>query len=531
VLGRQLQPVGRRSASNWDLFAEKAKQLLLQDKVAVVFGCWTSVSRKSSCRSSRTTTACSLSRAYEGEECSRNVFTPGLLPTNSDPRRGIPDVEGGRRLQKFYLAGNVTSPLGRPTDPARVPAGQGVPADNIAEEYTPFNHQTIRHRSARSKRFSSGGSAAVLSTINGDSNVPFYKEFSKPGAALGERADMAFSVAEDELRGMDTGALVGHLAAWNYYQSVDAPQNRKFVNAFKEYAQKKNLPGGAKRVTMTRWRPAIRRVHLEAGRREGEEHRRGPRAQGRLRSGVPGPGRQDQDAREQPPRLQARLDRRDPEGRPVQDRVPHQGPRRARAVVEVHDADKGCDWVGHQGRTRRRRNAASARSVVPRVPRRSGAGTRLHPRRSRPRQERALADLTTDDADKREAAVGVLGKTGDPKWIAFLEALREGGVYARKQAGKVQVVVAGAKSTRGDREVVEILSAYDRAALGTVPLAELTLRPPASRKLMAIGSRRSAADLGQIGERNGAQRRPVIGAQDLDDLPVAPRGLRTATTT
>ncbi len=89
-------------------------------------------------------------------------------------------------------------------------------------------------------------------------------------------------------------------------------------------------------------------------------------------------------------------------------------------------------------------------------------------------QERALADLTTDDADKREAAVGVLGKTGDPKWIAFLEALREGGVYARKQAGKVQVVVAGAKSTRGDREVVEILSAYDRAALGTVPLADLT---------------------------------------------------------
>src|SRR6266852_7429259 len=100
-------------------------------------------------------------------------------------------------------------------------------------------------------------------------------------------------------------------------------------------------------------------------------------------------------------------------------------------------------------------------------------------------QARALTDLATDDADKREAAVGVLGKTGDPKWIAFLEALREGRVYARKQAGKVQVVVAGAKSTRGDREVVEILSAYDRAALGTVPLADLT-EVSADRRLRIV---------------------------------------------
>ena len=124
-----------------------------------------------------------------------------------------------------------------------------MPAASIEEEYTPFNHQDYQTIVGKIKRFASGGQAAVLSTINGDSNVPFYKEFANQGLRSENAPIMAFSVAEDELRGMDTSALVGHLAAWNYYQSVDTPQNKKFVSAFKEYAQKNNLPGGTKRVT------------------------------------------------------------------------------------------------------------------------------------------------------------------------------------------------------------------------------------------------------------------------------------------
>ncbi len=227
VLGRPLQPVVVDPASNWDLFAEKAKQLLLQDKVAVVFGCWTSVSRKSVLPVFENNNGLLFYPVqYEGEECSKNVFYTGATPN----QQLIPGAEylmskEGGGYKKFYLLGtDYVFPRTANKILRAFLLAKGVPADNIAEEYTPFNHQDYQTIVGKIKRFSSGGSAAVLSI-------------------------MAFSVAEDELRGMDTGALVGHLAAWNYYQSVDAPQNRKFVNAFKEYAQKKNLPGGAKRVT------------------------------------------------------------------------------------------------------------------------------------------------------------------------------------------------------------------------------------------------------------------------------------------
>ena len=252
VLGRPLQPVVVDPASNWDLFAEKAKQLLLQDKVAVVFGCWTSVSRKSVLPVFENNNGLLFYPVqYEGEECSKNVFYTGATPN----QQLIPGAEylmskEGGGYKKFYLLGtDYVFPRTANKILRAFLLAKGVPADNIAEEYTPFNHQDYQTIVGKIKRFSSGGSAAVLSTINGDSNVPFYKEFSNQGLRSENAPIMAFSVAEDELRGMDTGALVGHLAAWNYYQSVDAPQNRKFVNAFKEYAQKKNLPGGAKRVT------------------------------------------------------------------------------------------------------------------------------------------------------------------------------------------------------------------------------------------------------------------------------------------
>jgi urea transport system substrate-binding protein len=188
---------------------------------------------------------------YEGEECSKNVFYTGATPN----QQLIPGAEylmskEGGGYKKFYLLGtDYVFPRTANKILRAFLVAKGVPADSIAEEYTPFNHQDYQTIVGKIKRFSSGGSAAVLSTINGDSNVPFYKEFANQGMRAENAPIMAFSVAEDELRGMDTSSLVGHLAAWNYYQSVENPQNAKFVNAFKAYAKKANLPGGDKRVT------------------------------------------------------------------------------------------------------------------------------------------------------------------------------------------------------------------------------------------------------------------------------------------
>ena len=265
VLGKKIAPVVVDPASNWDLFAEKAKQLLLQDKVAVVFGCWTSVSRKSVLPVFENNNGLLFYPVqYEGEECSRNVFYTGATPN----QQLIPGAEylmskEGGGYKKFYLLGtDYVFPRTANKILRAFLLAKGIPADSIAEEYTPFNHQDYQTIVGKIKRFSSGGNACVLSTINGDSNVPFYKEFANQGLRSENAPIMAYSVAEDELRGMDTSALVGHLAAWNYFQSIQVPSNKKFVQAFKAYAKKHNLPGGDKRVTDDPMEAAYFGVHI-----------------------------------------------------------------------------------------------------------------------------------------------------------------------------------------------------------------------------------------------------------------------------
>ena len=252
VMGKKIEPVVVDPASNWDLFAEKAKQLLLQDKVAVTFGCWTSVSRKSVLPVFENNEGLLFYPVqYEGEECSKAVFYTGATPNQQliTAADYLMSKEGGG-YKKFYLLGtDYVFPRTANKILRAFLLAKGVPADNIAEEYTPFNHQDYQTIVGKIKRFASGGGACVLSTINGDSNVPFYKEFANQGLRSENAPIMAFSVAEDELRGMDTSALVGHLAAWNYYQSVDTPQNKRFIQNFKNYCEKNKLPGGNKRVT------------------------------------------------------------------------------------------------------------------------------------------------------------------------------------------------------------------------------------------------------------------------------------------
>lgn len=252
VLGRQIEPVVVDPASDWDLFAEKSKELLAQQHVAAVFGCWTSVSRKSVLPVFEEYKGLLFYPVqYEGQECSPNIVYTGATPNQQllPAAQWLMSDEGGA-CSKFYLLGtDYVFPRTANTLLKNFLLAQGVPAANIVEEYTPFHHQDYQTIVSKIKRFAAQGGACVLSTINGDSNVPFYKEFANQGLEASQCPIMAFSVAEDELRAMDTRYLQGHLAAWNYFQSLPGEGNAAFVRDFKEYCASHNLPGGSARVT------------------------------------------------------------------------------------------------------------------------------------------------------------------------------------------------------------------------------------------------------------------------------------------
>jgi urea transport system substrate-binding protein len=252
VLGRQIEPVIVDPASDWDLFAEKAKELLLEHKVSSVFGCWTSVSRKSVLPVFEENGGLLFYPVqYEGEECSRNIIYTGATPNQQlIPAAAYMMSKEGGSYKKFYLLGtDYVFPRTANKILRAYLLDQGVPPENIMEEYTPFHHQDYQTIVQKVKKFAADGTACVLSTINGDSNVPFYKEFANQGLTSATCPIMAFSVAEDELRAMDTEFLVGHLAAWNYFQSIPGKTNAQFVKNFKQYAKANNLPGGMSRVT------------------------------------------------------------------------------------------------------------------------------------------------------------------------------------------------------------------------------------------------------------------------------------------
>ncbi|SEJ59251.1 urea transport system substrate-binding protein [Pseudomonas linyingensis] len=252
VNGKQLEAVVVDPASNWPLFAEKARQLLTQDKVDVVFGCWTSVSRKSVLPVFEELNGLLFYPVqYEGEELSPNVFYTGAAPN----QQAIPAVEylmseDGGSAQRFFLLGtDYVYPRTTNKILRAYLKSKGVADKDIEEVYTPFGHSDYQTIVANIKKFSAGGKTAVISTVNGDSNVPFYKELASQGIAATDVPVVAFSVGEEELRGIDTKPLVGHLAAWNYFQSLENPANSEFVNKWQAYAKAKNLPGAAKAVT------------------------------------------------------------------------------------------------------------------------------------------------------------------------------------------------------------------------------------------------------------------------------------------
>jgi urea transport system substrate-binding protein len=239
LLGKKLQAVVVDPASNWPLFAEKARELLQVHKVAVVFGNWTSVSRKSVLPVFEELNGLLFYPVqYEGEESSRNVFYTGAAPN----QQAIPAVEylmskdGGEAKRWVLLGTDYVYPRTTNKILRAFLKSKGVAEADIMEEYTPFGHSDWQTIVRRVKQFASQGKkTAVVSTINGDANVPFYKELGNQGIKATDIPVVAFSVGEEELAGVDTKPLVGHLAAWNYFQSVKNPTNEAFIKEWKAF--------------------------------------------------------------------------------------------------------------------------------------------------------------------------------------------------------------------------------------------------------------------------------------------------------
>ena len=231
LLGKKLEPVVVDPASNWPLFAEKASELLEKDHVAVVFGCWTSVSRKSVLPVFEKDNGLLFYPVqYEGEESSKNVIYTGAAPN----QQAIPAVDYLMKevgVKRWVLAGtDYVYPRTTNKILEAYLKLKGVKDEDIMINYTPFGHSDWQSIVAQIKKFGSAGKkTAVVSTINGDANVPFYKELANQKISAEDIPVVAFSVGEEELAGLDTKPLVGHLAAWNYFESIDTASNKEWI--------------------------------------------------------------------------------------------------------------------------------------------------------------------------------------------------------------------------------------------------------------------------------------------------------------
>ncbi|QQZ28738.1 urea ABC transporter substrate-binding protein [Thiothrix subterranea] len=239
VLGKQLEAVVVDPASNWPLFAEKARDLIEKDKVAATFGCWTSVSRKSVLPVFEEKNSLLFYPVqYEGEESSKNVFYTGAAPN----QQAIPAVDYLMKegeVKRWVLAGtDYVYPRTTNKILEAYLKSKGVDEKDIMINYTPFGHSDWQSIVADIKKFGGEGKkTAVVSTINGDANVPFYKELGNQGISAEDIPVVAFSVGEEELSGIDTKPLVGHLAAWNYFMSVENDGNKEFIKQWKAYTK------------------------------------------------------------------------------------------------------------------------------------------------------------------------------------------------------------------------------------------------------------------------------------------------------
>jgi len=266
LLGKKLEPVVVDPASNWPLFAEKARELISKDKVAAVFGCWTSVSRKSVLPVFKELDSILFYPVqYEGEESERNVFYTGAAPN----QQAIPAVDylmKDEKVKRWVLEGtDYVYPRTTNKILEAYLKLKGVKDEDISIDYTPFGHADWQTRVAEIKKFGSQGKkTAVVSTINGDANVPFYKELGNQGVKAKDIPVVAFSVGEEELAGIDTKPLIGHLAAWNYFESIKNKANEDFIKKWHAFTNNPkrttNDPMEAHVIGFAMWVKAVEKV-------------------------------------------------------------------------------------------------------------------------------------------------------------------------------------------------------------------------------------------------------------------------------
>src|SRR5450432_3222118 len=266
LLGKKLEPVVVDPASNWPLFAEKARELISKDKVVAVFGCWTSVSRKSVLPVFKELNSILFYPVqYEGEESERNVFYTGAAPN----QQAIPAVDylmNEEKVERWVLAGtDYVYPRTTNKILEAYLKAKGVKSEDISINYTPFGFSDWQTRVAAIKKFGSAGKkTAVVSTINGDANVPFYKELGNQKISAQDIPVVAFSVGEEELSGLDTKPLLGHLAAWNYFESISSPANKAFIDQWHAYIKNPkrttNDPMEATYIGFNLWVKAVQKI-------------------------------------------------------------------------------------------------------------------------------------------------------------------------------------------------------------------------------------------------------------------------------
>ena len=334
VLGKKLEAVVVDPASNWPLFAEKARELISKDKVAVVFGCWTSVSRKSVLPVFKELDSILFYPVqYEGEESERNVFYTGAAPN----QQAIPAVdylmgsEGGS-VKRWVLEGtDYVYPRTTNKILEAYLKQKGVKDEDIMINYTPFGFADWQTEVSKIKAFGSAGKkTAVVSTINGDANVPFYKELGNQGLKATDIPVVAFSVGEEELAGLDTKPLLGHLAAWNYFELIKDAKNAAFIKEWQTFIKNPkrttNDPMEAHFIGFNMWVKAVEKVKsTDAG--QGHRGASGHR-------GAEPDRRRLHDAAE-PSHQQAGVHRGNPPRRPVRRGVEDEGTRARRRLVAL----------------------------------------------------------------------------------------------------------------------------------------------------------------------------------------------------
>lgn len=270
VLGRPLEAVVVDPASDWPLFAERTRELIEQEGVDVIFGCWTSVSRKAVLPVIEELNGLLFYPVqYEGEESSRNIFYTGAAPN----QQAIPAVNylmNDLEVERWVLAGtDYVYPRTTNRILEAYLKANGVADEDIMINYTPFGHSDWQNIVSEIGRFGSAGKkTAVVSTINGDANVPFYRELGNQGISSEDIPVVAFSVGEEELSGMDTGPLVGHMSAWNYFMSVETPENEAFIQNWHEFIgdtdRVTNDPMEAHYIGFNMWVKAVEKAESTA---------------------------------------------------------------------------------------------------------------------------------------------------------------------------------------------------------------------------------------------------------------------------